>query len=1112
MTEWPDRIEQRLIPYKKKFYLDLLIRGALLTGGLLISWFLIAVLSEYLFWLGSGVRFFLLISFVASAIFGFVYFLAQPVKWFILKRGMSSEEAARKIGASMSAVQDRLLNLLQLSRSSSGPLAQAAVEQRFRDFSSVSFEKTIDISLNKKLLPWLLVPVVIVMFITAVNFKIVSEPAERILKFNKEFVPEAPFKFEVTNTGLQAYYGEDFILNVRLTGTAIPENVQLEQNGLLHTLVRKNDSWDFVFEKVTGTQTFRLYAAGFYSATYKLEVISRPEITGIQTRLIFPSYLKRKSESLTNSGNLEIPEGTNVQWSVSAMHSEKATIVFSNGVINEMQSADKESFNFNKSFFGDDKYVLNLENENARNRDKMEYSIRVIKDAYPEIVTRQAGDSVLYKNLYLGGTIADDHGLTDLSLSWQIIRNGNEAGAFEQRKISIDTRLNRQEFFFAWALDSVNLQPDDQLNYFLTVSDNDGVNGKKSTKTGLYTFRVPGAKVLEERIRQTENKTSEEIKSGFDKAKALSESIEEAQKELRGKQAMDWDDKARIDEILRQKQEMEKALEQLKKEHEKLNEQRNAFDEQDERIREKTEQLQKLMEEVLDEETKKLFRELEKLLKENANADQMQKMLDKIRRSEINVEKELDRIKELFNQLKMEAKIDQAISRLEQHIQDQEKLLKKTEEEDKSRNDREKKAGSESPEQQQKQEDLSRQQEGIKENLNDDRKMMEEIKELAEEAGESEPEVPEEEDFDQAGEEMEKSKENLKSGENKKSSESQKKAIQKMKQMQSKMEQMQSSMEMEMDEANMELLRQILHGVLKLSFDQEQHMKEFSGVQLSDPAYLTISQLQLKLQDDAKILEDSLLALGKKDMALGSFVTREVGELNHHLDRAAEFIRERKKPNASSEMQLSMTSMNNLALMLNDHFQQMMSMMSKSGKGKKKSKGEKKPSLSEMQQKLNEQIEQLKKGGKSGRELSEELAQMAAEQERIRKALQNLQEKLEQQNGQKPGGDIPAKMEQTEMDLVNKRITEQTIRRQKEILNRLLETEKSMREQEFDQERKGETAKEYENQIPKAFQEYLKQKEKEVELLKTVPPKLYPYFKKEASDYFQRLGQPRDLP
>ena len=104
------------------------------------------------------------------------------------------------------------------------------------------------------------------------------------------------------------------------------------------------------------------------------------------------------------------------------------------------------------------------------------------------------------------------------------------------------------------------------------------------------------------------------------------------------------------------------------------------------------------------------------------------------------------------------------------------------------------------------------------------------------------------------------------------------------------------------------------------------------------------------------------------------------------------------------------------------------------------------------------------------------------------------------------GNDLPGKMEQTELDLVNKQLTDQTIRRQKEIVTRLLESEKSMREQEQDEERKGETAKDYQKEIPKAFEEYLRLKEKEVELLKTVPPKLYPYYKKEVNEYFKRLG------
>jgi hypothetical protein len=136
--------------------------------------------------------------------------------------------------------------------------------------------------------------------------------------------------------------------------------------------------------------------------------------------------------------------------------------------------------------------------------------------------------------------------------------------------------------------------------------------------------------------------------------------------------------------------------------------------------------------------------------------------------------------------------------------------------------------------------------------------------------------------------------------------------------------------------------------------------------------------------------------------------------------------------------------------------------------------------------------------------LSEELAKLAAEQERIRKALQEMEEKM--QDGKIPG-DLNGKMEQSETELVNKQLTDQLIKRQQEILTRLLESEKSMREQEMDDERKGETAKDYDKEIPKAFEEYLRLKEKEVELLKTVPPRLYPYYKKEVGEYFKRMGK-----
>lgn len=385
---------------------------------------------------------------------------------------------------------------------------------------------------------------------------------------------------------------------------------------------------------------------------------------------------------------------------------------------------------------------------------------------------------------------------------------------------------------------------------------------------------------------------------------------------------------------------------------------------------------------------------------------------------------------------------------------------------------------------------------------------MKELQKLGEELHKSQ-DLPDAEEMEEILDQQEKSREMLNQNDPSNAKSPQQKALQEMKEMQQKMESAQSGMAMEIDMENLESLRHIIHGLVKLSFDQEGLMKQFGDLTQNDPAFNSIAQRQLKLKDDVKVLEDSLLALGKRDPFLGPVVTKEVGELKSHLDKVIEHNKERRRPQASTEMQASMTSINNLALMLDDHFEMMMEMMAKAkasmGKPKKDQKGQK-PNLSQMQQQLNQKIQQLKNSGKSGKEFSEELAELAAEQERIRKALQQIQEKMKDGNSSSPGDQIPGKMEQTEMELVNKQLTDQLIKRQQEILTRLLETEKSMREQDMDEERKGETAKDYEKEIPKAFEEYLRLKEKEVELLKTVPPKLYPYYKKEVSEYFKRMG------
>ena len=1114
-------IYDKLTSFKRKYYLNLLIKGGLLTMSFILFYFLIASVIEYNFWLGTAARFSIFFLFFGLVAYCVYHFLKEPIAWWLYRKGLGQDESARLIGSYFPTIGDRLLNLIQLSSSqSSSLLLEAGVKQKLKLFDTISFEQAIDLKENKQYLKYLLIPVGIIFVILIINTSILTQSSQRIVHFNREFSPEAPFKFLVQNKNLFAFFNEDYTLQIKLEGDAIAESAYIisgSQRLKMETL--RQGEFTYLFEKIQNGLSFQIEASGFYSDAYTLELINRPEITELKVSLEYPRYLGRRNEEFNNAGNLEVPEGTKITWKIGTANATKAFINFtSEEEPNPMQISDDQLFTFGKGFNNPDQYSIDLENDKSKNKEKIAYSISVAKDAFPEITVDYLKDSILYKSIVLGGAISDDYGVTQLDLTYHIIGKNNESEIIIIQ-IPISKNQQQQGFFYNWKLDSLKLLPGDRLNYFLQVWDNDGVNGRKVTKSASYIFSLPGEEELKVEITKSESATEGKFDQSLKKAKDLKESIEEAQQKLKGKQDLDWQDKKMLEELIEQKQNLDQMISELQKQSELLEEKKNTFSEQSEKIKEKSEQIRKLMEELLDPETKKLFEELQKLLKENSDMSQVQKLMNKMDKKEINLEKELERTLELFKQLKYDYKLEQAIGEIKEEIDKQENILEKTQElsgekksEQKENTKQEEKSESEqSNENQDKSPDnesLAKEQEDLNKDLQKFEKSLEELEKLEKEL-EKENNSPSQEDLNQLKESQENSKESLKQNKPKKASESQKKSISKMKQIQGQMESMQNSMEMEIDEQNVEAMRQILHGLIKLSFDEEELMKEFTQIQQTDPKYVSLSQQQLKLKDDAKVLEDSLLSLSKRDAFLGSIVTKEVSELNDHMDKAVDHTKERRKGNAGSEMQLSMTSMNNLALMLNDHFDMMMDMMAKAKPGMGKEKGKKKgnqPNLGEMQQKLNQKIQDLKNSGKGGRQLSEEVAEMAAEQERIRRALQEMQEKLKREGGKIPGNDLPGKMEQTEMDLVNKQITDQTIRRQKEILTRLLETEKSMREQNQDQERKGETAKDYTKEMPRAFEEYLRLKEKEVELLKTVPPKLYPYYKKEVNEYFKRTG------
>ena len=93
-------------------------------------------------------------------------------------------------------------------------------------------------------------------------------------------------------------------------------------------------------------------------------------------------------------------------------------------------------------------------------------------------------------------------------------------------------------------------------------------------------------------------------------------------------------------------------------------------------------------------------------------------------------------------------------------------------------------------------------------------------------------------------------------------------------------------------------------------------------------------------------------------------------------------------------------------------------------------------------------------------------------------------------------------LEKQEDDLINRNIQRQLIDRQQEILTRLLESEKALKERGFDEKRESKSGKEQPNSNLLRFDEYNKEKLRQIELLKSVDPGLKKYYKDKANDYF----------
>ncbi len=265
-----------------------------------------------------------------------------------------------------------------------------------------------------------------------------------------------------------------------------------------------------------------------------------------------------------------------------------------------------------------------------------------------------------------------------------------------------------------------------------------------------------------------------------------------------------------------------------------------------------------------------------------------------------------------------------------------------------------------------------------------------------------------------------------------------------------------------------------------------------------------------------KTIADSLFSLSKRVPQIESTVNTEVDKINFNISKALDYLGDRRTGEASRSQQFAMTSLNNLALMMNEALESMQNAQknSKPGSGKSKKKGMKE--LQQMQQQLNNKMQQarekMEKEGNMGTvpkgQMSQDFAKMAQQQQMIREALQKINQE-ENKDGKGSLGNLNQMiqdMKQTELDLVNKKIARETMDRQKNLEIKMLDADKAQREQDQDSKRESAAAKEFPPSYKQLLEKFKKQQQSESEMIQKLPPNLNYYYKNKIAEYFRLLN------
>lgn len=1068
---------------QKKLLLSMLCQVTL-GSTFILAGVILVVLLEGIFYFPKeikGIIFY--VSILAVGVLTVKYFIIPLLKLIGWLKYESIHETAKQIGRYFPSINDRLLDAIEvyeekekLKEHYSIQLIDASFKDLFETASGLNFLKAASNSVVHKYSKFLFISLIALLLISIGMPSVFFGSLQRIVYYSKSNLNLSQTIFLVEPGNVQVVRGSTVFIKARVNGIIYsplllnikPDHQQVAEVNKMKSV--GNFTFTQSIDNIVSSTEYYVASGDETSERYIITVTDRPFMRTLNITITPPSYTRMEKKIIDeNIGDISGYAGSIIDFNITTNKElTNGSVLFSDS--NKIDLITKnESAQCRFVLKKNGTYHINLEDSSRLNNlDPVEYSLSIIPDEYPSIEILSPGKNIdltteTNLNFLLG--LKDDFGFSKLKLYHRLAHSKYEqpADSFSSFELQIPSTGEKEiEFPYLWSLERLHLVPEDIIAYYFEVFDNDNVSGPKSSRSLIYTLRLPSLEEVFSDVSKTQDQSLESLQNIAKETEQLKREMQELQREMkRNPDKSNWQQQKKSEELTSRFDELKKMLEETTK---KMDELVKKMDENkllsDETI-EKYKELQKLLEQLNQPDLQNALKKLQGSMKK-MSPEEMKQAMQKAQMTQDQFKESLERTIELLKRISIEQKLDEMIKRTEELLQRQSDLRKMTE---KSDSEKEK-------------ESLARRQEELKKEMSDIEKETKALSEKMEEFAEEMPmqEMSEAEDMikkNQTTKKMQISTMQMQSGNMRAASQQQKESESELKDLKQQLEKAKKSLnEKQMKQIVNELRRQ-LENILELSKKEEALKDASKSIDPNSVRFRESARDQNETLEELSNIIEALSEVGKKSFAVTPEMGKELGSAIRQMGEAQQQIEFRNPGGTSQKQEDAMSSLNRAAMLMQNALNSMM----QNGKGGMGMAGlmARLQQMAGMQGAINQGTEQAMGMGKSsGDEIS---AEQAAEYKRLAGQQGSLQKSLEQlaQEAKNSGeysrllGDldkIAEEMKEVQSDLSQGKVNPETQQKQDRIFSRLLESTKSTRERDFEKRRRAESGKNIFKQSP----------------------------------------------